>query len=126
MYEISYTITSQVDGATTTSSVTVRVISDVCEPNTSSSGSYQSLYEYQIGASRATLTLHSYSSNDCESAVEFYIDEVPVGDSAFSHFGWSTSGRSFVPSVPYTRRGTTVNGLTEMWWETSDYTLGSP
>ena len=84
------------------------MINDVCEPDTLVSGSYLNLYEYRIGADRTTLPVYSFNSNDCESAVEFYIDEVLVTNSMLSHFGWSTSGRLFVPTVPYTRRGTTV------------------
>ena len=83
----TYTQTKVSDSTTTTSSVTVRIIWDVCSPNIAVSGTYESSYNYNIGGDWTMVALGNYSSNNCESQLEVYIDNVLLANTPYTFIG---------------------------------------
>ena len=88
-------------------------------------GTYATSYEYHIATTRNTVNLGNFNSNECDSKVEFFADSVLLTspNSFFGYTSYADSGRSFTLTAPYTDKGITVNGATDIWWETSDYAL---
>ena len=125
-YVFTYTQTKVGDSTTTQAVITVRVIWDECTAQMTVASTYASSYDYQIASGRNTVALGNFDSGDCDSRVEFFIDGVLLTNPVNTYFGYTsyaTSGRSFTVTVPYTYSGTTVNGSTDIWWETSDYSI---
>ena len=61
------------------------------------------------------ITLDPFTSGDCESRVEFFVDDVAATNTAsdfFRHTTLADSGRTFTSTFPYTDTGTAVQGTT--------------
>ena len=108
--------------------IIVRVIRDICSPDMNVASSLPSdIPDYHIATTAYYLTIPSFSSNNCESDVEFYIDDVEVSLSGYSFLqndgSGSTPSRYFTITPPYTVRGTTTAGTYQLFWDTDDYNL---
>ena len=129
-YVVTFSQSESTSGTQSSLTKTVRVIWDTCTPNMSLSSSLQASYDYQITASTAAVTLPTFTSGNCESDAEFFIESVALGSSPYSFFSeddsfgsWGYASRSFTLTAPYTVIGSTTTGTWKMSWQTDDYTL---
>ena len=129
-YVVRFYQSESTSGQTSSLTKTIRVIWDTCTPNMSLSSSLQASYDYHITAGTATVTLPTFTSGNCESDAEFFIDSVALASYPFSFFSqdnsfghWGYASRYFTLTAPYTVVGSTTTGTWKMEWQTDDYTL---